>query len=318
MKLTALSTLLFTGAATFAACSDDGGSGQVTPEGEKYQYVVSAAVIPSTATQAKEKGLDLDGDGKVDNQLGQTLATLKSQNIDTQTSVTASINDGSMVLLAELQTKSFTSASATGLKIFLGDKATVMPAPCTDPAMATTCGQHLKGTGMFTVAGTSPKDVLVSGPIVGGTFKGGPGKISLSIALTAGQPIQLDLLGARAQLKGMSETGVTDGILAGAIAKSDLDTKIIPAIKVQLDGTIAEDCPNGTPANDCNCMADSGGKQILGLFDSAPKDCKVSVEEIQNNSIIKAFLAPDVVIDGVDALSLGIGVTMAKGTFTAP
>ncbi len=316
---TTLSLLLISSSAALplTAC---GGSdaAQPVPEGTKYTYVVASATLPASAAQAtKDYAIDLDGDGRKDNALGSVLSTLKGQGLDVQPALTEAVQDGSIVLLAEFQTKSFDAASASGLRIFLGDNAMITPAPCTDPMMLATCGKHLTGTGAFKVSASSPTDALVSGPIVGGTFKGGPGTISLQISLTAGAaPLQLDMLGARAELSGISETGVTKGIVAGAISKSDLDNKILPAIKSQLDTTIAE-C-TGTPktAPLCGCASGSSGAQILALFDTTPADCLISLPEIQDNSIIKTLLAPDVIINGVEALSLGIGVTAVKGAFT--
>ncbi len=312
-----LSLLLLAAALPLTACGGND-STQPQPEGTKYTYVVASATVPASAAQAKKEfGIDLDGDGQKDNALGAVLATLKGQGLDVQPTLTEAVQDGSIVLLAEFQTKSFTAASASGLRIYLGDNMMITPPACTDPTMIATCGKHLAGTGAFKVSATSPTDALVSGPIVGGTFKGGPGTISLQISLTAGQaPLQLDMLGARAELTGISETGVTKGIVAGAISKSDLDNKILPAIKDQLAALVGActGSPKTPPA--CGCVSGSSGAQILTLFDTTPADCTVSLDEIKDNSIIKTLLAPDVVINGVDALSLGIGVTAVKGTFT--
>ena len=322
-----ISLLLLTAALPLAACGG-GDEGQPVPEGEKYTYVVATATVPASASQAtKDFGIDLDGDGRKDNALGSVLATLKGQGLDVQPSLTAAVNDGSIVLLTEFQTKSFSAASASGLRVFLGDNTMITPAACTDPLMPATCGLHLKGTGSFKISAASPTTALVSGPIVGGTFKGGPGTISLQISLTAGAaPLQLDLLGARAELSTITDTSIGKGIVAGAISKADLDNKILPAIKGQLDAQVAA-C-TGTPKTPpmCGCMAGSGAAQILSLFDTTPADCAVSLDEIKNNSIIKTLLAPDVecstsgcVANGTpNALSIGLGVTAVKGTFTAP
>jgi hypothetical protein len=293
-----------------------GGSSTVVPEGMHYHYVVDKALIPTNNNQARQYGLDLNGDGVVDNQLGMVLSTLGTMGFDIQTPVTTAVANGSIILLADVQTKDFASASAAGLSVYLGDKATAMPAPCAN-AQDVTCGLHLKGTGTFTLAASSPTNALVSGPIVGGTFTGGPGNITLQIALTGGAPIQLALIGARAKMTGISATGIVSGTIGGALSQDDLNTKVIPAIQVQLADVITRDCTT-TIAPDCGCKASSTGKTLIGLFDTTPKDCKVTVEEIQNNNLIKSLLAPDVTIDGVMALSLGISVTAVKGEFTPP
>jgi hypothetical protein len=298
------------------ACgSDDGGT--VTPEGTKYTYVINKVIAPSSLAESQTYGLDLNNNGKVDNALGGLLGALKTQGLLVQPALDSSVDDGSVLLLTEFQAKDFQTAGAAGLRVFLGDKATAMPAPCTTPADPTTCKKHLAGTGMFTLSATSPKDTLVAGPIKNGTFTGGPGKISLQIALSAGAPLQLDLIGARAQLSGITDSGFTKGILAGAISKADVDNRIIPALGTQVVSIIAKDCPGATlPA--CTCMAGSGGETVLKIFDKAPKDCAVTVDEIKTTDFVTNLLMPDVTIDGTPALSIGVGVTAVKGAFTAP
>ncbi len=66
------------------------------------------------------------------------------------------------------------------------------------------------------------------------------------------------------------------------------------------------------------CASGSTGKTILNLFDTTPKNCMVTVDEIKNNTLIQSLLAPDVKIDGKDALSLGIKATTVKGNFPTP
>jgi hypothetical protein len=295
---------------SLVACSDDEGSS--APEGTHYTFVSSEASVPTNNMQARDFGLDLNGDKTVDNQLGMVLSTLQGQGFDVQGAITQAVLQGDIILMVDVQTKSFTSTSGAGLAIKLG--AMPMPAACTDPTMIATCGQHLKGTGTFTIAAGSPDNAAVAGKIVGGVFTGGPGKISLQIALGAG-PVQLDLIGARAKATGITEAGIDSVILAGALTKEDLDGKVIPAIAMQIAPLITRDCNMPTMPPGCGCAVGSTGKTVLSLFDTAlPKDCMVTVDEIKTNSLIMALLSPDVKIDGKDALSLGIKVKATKGT----
>ncbi len=53
---------------SFVACSgDDGGDTNVVAEGTHYHYVVNTVLVPETNTQAREFGIDLDGNGTTDN-----------------------------------------------------------------------------------------------------------------------------------------------------------------------------------------------------------------------------------------------------------
>jgi hypothetical protein len=300
--------LLLLSALPLVACSDDG---VAPPEGPHYQYVVNNASVPTSNPQAVEYGLDLNGDKAVDNQLGNVLAALVTQGFDVQGAIAEAINEGSIILLMDLQTKSFTSTNGAGLQVKLGDKASAMPAPCTTDTPPV-CRKHLDGSGSFGVAAGSPDNAAVAGKIIGGTFNGGPGDISLKIALGGPEGIQLDLIGARAKASGMSDAKIDSVILAGALTEDDLNTQVIPAIHAQVVPIIAEDC-NGAAPPDCACTG-STGRTILNLFDAPPQDCMVTVQEIQNNQLIKSLLSPDVTIDGMKALSLGIKVEGIKAT----
>jgi hypothetical protein len=320
---------------SLVACGGDDGEGTVIPEGEHYQYVSSKAFVPTNNNQAREFGLDIGSssgklDKTVDNQLGMVLGTLATMGFDVQGTINEAVAEGSIILLVDFQTPdpTFMNSSASGLSILLGD--TPMPAACNagethcntaTPPVCMGCGRHLTGTGAFTIKAGSPNNAAVGGKIINGTFTGGPGNISLQIALGGTDAIQLDLIGARAKASGITTDGITSVILAGALTEADLNAKVIPAIASQIAPVIAEDCNMLSAPPACGCTAGSTGKTVLDLFDGgvpgSAKDCAVSVEEIKQNSLIQSLLAPDVTIDGQKALSLGIKVEAKKATFPA-
>lgn len=307
-----------------------GGEDQPTPEGPHYGYVANRLFVPTNNNQAREYGLDLNNDKTVDNQLGMVLGTLSGQGFDVQGTIDKAVAEASIIILADFQTTSFDKAGGAGLQIRLGSNP--MPAACnsgeqyackngsgaecdagTAGCTCSGCGRHLTN-GMFQIAAGSPDNAAVAGKVVNGTFTGGPGDIQLKIALGGTMGITLDLIGARAKASGMSEAGMESVVIAGALTKDDLDNKVIPAIHMQIAPIITDDCPMPQAA-DCGCMPGSTGRTILNLFDTMPKNCTVTVEEIKNNSLIQSLLAPDVKIDGRDALSLGIKATVVKATF---
>lgn len=316
MKLSALRSLLTPSLLLAAACGGGDDDGPLTPEGEYYPMVVDSVVTPASSAEASDLGLDIDGNGRVDNQLGMVLATLGTQGLEVKPQLEEAVATGSLVLLAEVQTTDFTSAPAAGLTVYIGDPDQITPAPCTDDTMLDTCGQHLMGTGSFAISADSPTNGTVAGPFVGGRFNGGPGQVRLQLSLTEGAaPVNLDLIGARAELRGVSADGITDGIIAGAITEEDINTKVLPAVVELLVPSIEEDCePVGA---ECNCVADSTGDGVLALFDDND-DCMVTVMEIQENGLVGTLLAPDVVIDGKPSISLGVGISAKKATFSRP
>jgi hypothetical protein len=320
---------------SIAACGGGGGDdgGTVVPMGDHNHYVAQQVLVPTTTAQADEFGLDIDGMGdKSDNALGMVLSTLKGFGFDVQGAIDEAVAQGDIILLADFQTTKFDNDSNAGIQVFLGDSATATPAPCNtdetyDPTTMTGCGHHLSPSGgMFTISADSPTNAALGGKIVNGQFTGGPGNLSLQIALGGGL-IQLDLVGARAKGSGITTDAISSMIFGGAITKDDIDNKIIPAIQMQLVDLIAGDCTELDNPPDCGCTADSTGGKVLSLFDTQDAtgadgmDCAVTVEEIKSNNIVNSLLTPDVTVEGVCedmpcALSLGIKAVAEKATFT--
>jgi hypothetical protein len=120
---------------SLAACG--GGNETITPAGTHYKYVVNKALVPVTIAQANEYGLDLDGNGKVDNALGNVISTLSTMGFDVQGTIDKSVLQGSLSLLVDMQTSdaTFMSDSATGMAVFIGSNPT--PAACASGEMVT-------------------------------------------------------------------------------------------------------------------------------------------------------------------------------------
>jgi len=309
----------------------------VTPTGPHYHYVFNKVLVPISQAQVSDYGLDLDGDGAVDNAVGKALANIVTLlNFDIQASVDKAVLAGRLIGLADLQTPDFASSAGAGIRVFLGSNP--QPAACsgaTDTVMCTTakpavcsgCGKHLTG-GSFSIASTSPEDPAITGKISGGTFTGGPGTMSLLISLGDADPIRFDLVNARVKASGISEASIgtaagasiTDGVvLAGVITEESVDNTVLPGIKAQLDSTLAKGgCQTAGPPT-CGCSDTDDGKtakSILSVLDNAPQDCKISPEEVKAKAPL--LLKPDLTVDGKPAYSAGIKVALTKATFTVP
>ncbi|MCA9678520.1 MAG: hypothetical protein H6708_17245 [Kofleriaceae bacterium] len=325
MRLSVRSTIsvLATAALSLGLVACGGGGGDddddVQPTGDHYHYVVDSVTIPLDSTSATALGMDLDGDGTVDNQLGNILSALiqaGGQSLDLQGSIDTSVLQGDILLLADLQTTDLSAASAVGFSLYLGTNPN--PAPCTDPNDITTCGQHLNGDATFDVDPSQPTGARVVGTIAGGTFNGGPGDLGLQIALSAGSPINLRLVNARARVTGITGTDLGNSIVAGAVPDENIQNDVIPAVHTTVSNVIADDCTGS--GTDCGCTADSTGLTVLGIFDD-DGDCTVTLDEIRMNSLIVTLLRPDVDTDGDgtnDALSVGVGATAIGATYTQP
>ncbi|MBT8494738.1 MAG: hypothetical protein KJO07_16905, partial [Deltaproteobacteria bacterium] len=204
--------ILFSVLALGLACGGDDGGGvdeapPLDPNGTPTNFVVASIDVPTSGSEADATGLDIDGDGNVDNQLGDIFATVGSLSpaIDLQGSVDTSVANGASIVLVTVQATSLSASTGAGLFFYLGDNPS--NPPCSGPD-DTICGGHLDGATSFDIAANSPTDALVTGNIAGGRFTGGPGSITLEVTVAEGtDPLRLNLIGARADVR-VSESGL--------------------------------------------------------------------------------------------------------------
>ncbi|ACY17529.1 hypothetical protein Hoch_5041 [Haliangium ochraceum DSM 14365] len=312
------------------------GGEESSSEPQSYTYVIDSLSAPQTAAEAVESyGLDVDGKADdsnrgVDNALGSLLATLSSMaDLDVASALQAGVDDGSIILLAQLDTPDLEQSDAATVGLYLG--ANPNPAACADDA-DTACRLHLQGDASFEISADTPSDTTLSGALESGGFAMGadsaPGTVPFVLpALDDGaEPLQLTLVGARVQVGAVSEDGLAEGVLGGAVPFDEIENTILPLFYEGIADTVATDCSGEAPA--C-CTADSAGAGILEFFD-ADDDCAVSLEEFSGNFFLSLFLNPDVDLfddtgaynpntDGVnDAMSLGVGFTATGASFAQP
>jgi hypothetical protein len=300
---------------SIAACG--GGSDTTAPEGTHHGYVVSSASVPTSDVQARDFSLDLGTktsskqDGMGDNALGLAISALTMLNFDIQGTVTTAVDTGSILLLLDFQTKDFTNASSSGFGVKLGAMPT--PAACSGPT-DTVCRHHLDGSASFQLAANSPTDV-VTGPVVNGTFNGGPGDLTLQIAIgSATAPISLNLVRARVRATAITETGIT-AIIGGLVTQDELMNQIGPAIQVQVAGILARDCTPAGPPPGCGCHGT--GATVISFDTDA--DCKLSTAEILGTPVVKSLLQADACSTDscktADSLSIGVKVQAVAAKF---
>lgn len=314
-------------AVSLGACG--GGDESITPTGPHYQYVYNKVLVPTDNAQQNQYGLDLNGDGTVDNAVGGALVQIKNLGFDLQAAIDRAVLSGRLIGLADIQTEDFSSSNAVGMQFFLGSDP--QPAACNasemvvcsaaKPAVCEGCGRHLTA-GTFSIASSSPQHDAITGKIAGGTFNGGPGSLTLLISLGNAEPIRFDLVKARVKVSGMSEatvgtvsgSNVTGGfILAGIVTQDSVDKTILPGILAQLNSTLMTECTGGPPP--CGCPADSTSKSILMTLDKS-NNCTLEIEEVQ--AFAPLLLRSDLSHEGKPAYGAGVKVSGTKATFTVP
>jgi hypothetical protein len=314
---------ILTTALLLAACGEHGQSpdgGTVIPGEtgpiilETHTYVMASQQIPTDNTSARTLSLDINGDGTSDNQLGMVMATLSSQGFDTQANTTKAVQQGQILMLVEIGANGFGGGPGT-FTTRLGTDP--VPAPCAGAA-DTVCGQHLQGTGTFQIAADAERTDPLIGSFASDTLLTSfpAGTLQIQTTFFTPDPITMDLGGAQIRASGVSEKQVTSGVIAGAITQSDLNTKVLPQMQTSIMASVVRDCTQLTSPPDCGCAQGSPGKTMIGLFDTAPQNCAITVAELQGNSLLQSLLAPDVTVNGQQALSFGFGFTAIAGTFS--
>lgn len=320
LELTSLAALA---AMSFAACGSSNDT--PTPTGPHYHYVINKLQVPPQG-QSDQFGLDLNGDGTVDNNVGKALGAIVGLGFDIQAAIDTGLLGGKLIMLADMQTPDFSSSGGTGVEFFLGDNP--QPAACdtgemvvctgAKPAVCTGCGHQLTN-GSFSIAATSPQTGAIPGKITGGTFNGGPGSATLLISVGDADPIRFDLVDAKIKASAMSEAtiGSVSGstlsggfIIAGVITEDSVNNTVFPGFAAQMTATLKSEC-----GSTCACPANSGADTIHSIID-VNKDCMISADEVKKAG--STLLQSDLTVDGKPAYSAGIKATAVKATFTVP
>ena len=322
----------------FAACGGGTDSGDCTASGgtNKAQYVTNAVMVPQ---QRSDYAIDLNGDGRVDNQLGNIIGALEGQMLHVQDGVNQAVTDGTLiVLMSETSSdSSYQTDSCATAKVQVGQ-------PIVAPATP-----DYSGSGHFTVD-TGQQGGTFNGPIKVGKFSSAPPattktpvEVDIKLPLIAGaDPVTLKVNGAHLQFTRGADGKITGGQLNGAIKNSDVQTLIIPNVATLLTKKITDD---STPPN----MLSSGDMQILSIFDNGGKadaacsagtcknpdgscavkgDNKIDICEVSTAGLIQNVLAPDVQMFDAsgnyapnkdntmkDSLSLGLSFSAVGATF---
>jgi len=262
-------------------------------------FVMSKITLPDSATASKI-GWDYNGDGTKDNALGSILGALSGMagSLNIQEAVEGGVNSGSTLILMRMQADNWSNDDSSKAQSWTGAKMDC----CADPDDTAGCAAEAKtkcfnGSTTFYPDSESPTDALFKGSITANDILYGPAKLKFVLPFTGAGALDLNLKAVYLQGK-MAADGksITDGILAGAISKTELDTTLIPKIADMLNTTV-QDPTTEQQVKDT----------ITTLFDT-DQDGAITQEEVAGNSIIKTFLSGDVDVDGDGEMELSLGV----------
>lgn len=279
-----------------------------TPEiapasGVQYYFVTNKLLIPTTQEQTTAFALDVDGDAQhtPDNKFGDLFTLLSSagQGIELQSTLDQAINSGQLISLHVVQANDLLNDPSVSWSIFQGQEAQSAP--------------NFDGADNFTLDSDALVNLPITGSLANGRFTGGSGTTRVQIFLL-GQSVEMDLIGVRLEAD-LSAAGCANGKLGGGVTVDEFRSKLLPAIAGGLNQMITTDS--------------SAANTLLQAFDS-DNDGAISIQELENNPLIKIVSAPDLDLldasgtfnpnqDGIkDSYSAGFGFSCVPAIFIAP
>lgn len=293
------------------------------------QYVWNAVIVPM---QRSDYGFDLNGDGRIDNQLGNIEGALAGQMLPVQDDATQAVTSGQSLTLVDEHADDLANDDCAAADL---EAATAMASP------------DFSGAGHFTV-NAAAQAAHLAGPIAGGKFSSepSPAYATTPVAVTLDLPLlgavtTISVVGVHVQYMRGPDGKLTGGQLNGAIKNADVQAKLIPNIASALTAKIMADTnAGGLTATDMQILSifDNGGKAdascVAGTCKNPDGTCavkgdnKIDICEISTSGLIQNVLAPDVQMFDAsgnyhpnpdntmkDSLSIGLGFTAVPATF---
>ena len=278
--------------------------GPIDPMGAHVQYVVDTLTFadPERFTPA-----DLDCDGRADHQLDALLVAVYQDVFvtDLEAITQATVDDGRILHLIDVQTTDTFDAIDVGLQMFVGHDDDGDP---TD---------NFTGAEMFSVDDRAPTAPL-AGYIEEGQIFADLGTIPMQIALPGVDDTFVLELSA-GYFEGTITADSLIGTVSGSLTTDEVENGFLPIVHATMVAVIEDECAAGCPPG-------SRGELLLDAFDS-DNDQVLTLEEVRDNQLIDLLLVPDIDLfdsdgyvnpdcDGVrDSLSFAVGVTAVPAQF---
>jgi len=247
------------------------------------QSVVSEIVLP---TSGNEHGLDLDGDGMVDNQVGRLLGLLRSAlQIELQPTLNKQLQAGKAIVLFDLLAGSLWTEGEAEVRAYLGRD------------LDSNAANNYSGVEQFQAISGIVETSVLPGSISSGrlaTTKPSTGFIALPfLSKTAILPLRNTRIQAEVGPDGMQQA-----VLAGAIPMADAVALLAPVLTAELDRLYK--LPELSPL----------AKQAFKSWLDADADGSISEQELTGSTAFGFLLHTadiDTDEDGTpDAVSFGI------------
>ena len=289
--------------------------------GTLYKGATSAIRLPTTA---KTYALDLDGDGRADNQLKSILQTLSLVGLTPQAEIDSAVAAGTIVYLAGVTTAATDNSTCAGVTLhFAKPRGVGDPSPKYD------------GTDVFTP--DVSLDAELTGKITAGVLtttlptaltSTSESRIDLNLSVL-GMKVSLPLRGTHLQGTLMDVGGklsIQNAELHGAVNQKDIDGTLVPAVATLVTQLINGDPTSTTSAtlinlfeNTANAVSATKCMVAKDCCHTSPSTCKILPDEIKI-SLVGNVLKSDIHAFGTadewapattgtkNGLSIGVGI----------
>jgi len=294
--------------------------------GTSHDFIVSEMFMPTTSQEAGNNGVDIDGDGDIDNKLGQIIQLLVSNGMDgdLNESLNGEITEGSL-LLATRVVESGNSDGVVAVQILQADVTGPGATPMFD------------GNDSVLIPSTSPQDLYLCGDWDGGpALETSPADITLAFPLPEIGLLEVTLSGAQIRTvtdpdnphygdSSVTPSAMTNVMIGGGLSEDEIygPGGLIEFLADFINDLVAE---GGSTADtiadlfDGNCVVleDVAGCETIvageGECDDLADPPEITATELKCNALLHSALAPDVDSDGDgedDLLSLGLRAVAA-------
>ena len=184
------------------------------------QSVVSHIDLP---TSGKDHGLDLDGDGVVDNQVGRLIGQLRSLlNLELQPAVDEELKAGKGLVLYDLHANSLVDDGDVELRVYIGEDKDQDPS------------DNFSGTERFDVNRDVVAAAVLPAAIAASRLSSTtPERAFASLPFRTTTAV-LPLVATRIQAR-VSAGGMQEGVLAGAIPMAEAAKRLTQVLTAELD-----------------------------------------------------------------------------------
>ena len=286
----------------------------ITPQNAPRDYLLSSFRVPTSSSESRDVGVDLDGDGDIDNKLGEVVSLFASQ-ADPNTFINSDIAEGRMVLAARVYIDSFPDDDMVIAQLFEG-------IPLADPPT-------FDGNDVVRIALDYPRDLYLCGNVAGGDMSTGPGTMMIPLPLPGVDTVFVTVHMTRIE-GAITTQGWTDVMLGGGITGAELDSVVIPAVADYLNLVIEGDPESETASTllgffdgQCTDLVDDCDLAIPGEGDCEYNDPVtdpgpwITETEVRCSLLFDSAMQADVDSDGddePDLISVGIRVDAVQAT----